>query len=655
MNKKLPRMLRPNIRLYFIMFFAFSISTFFFGGFSHELGIVQFFILIILIIYSRIVTKRRTAKLIDYLESVSDGMDLTIRDIPLPVMLYNPDTDEIIWSNDKFISAAGLKTPFFERHISDVVPDYNGEWLLDRRHEYPEILTLGQDKYRVFGNMVRTDDEYFAATYWVNLSAYEETSEEYYNSRPVFMVLLLDNYDELIKGITEREKAVLISNIDDKINFWVSGKGGFICRSDRDRYIFIFEDRHLDSIKNDNFSILDDVHNEVSSNGINATLCIGVGKDGETPNECYRFASLGIEMALSRGGDQAVVRNRYGFEFFGGHSPQKEKRTKVRSRIIANAFGELLNDASKVYIMGHKSADFDSVGSAIGINCIARSKRKTAYIVIDMLDNLAQDMISNVALKPEYKDVFISEQDAILDIDSKSLLVVVDTNRLDQVESGSLLLSCTRVAVIDHHRRSADYIDDAVLNFHEPHASSTAELVTELLQNLVDSSDILRIEAEALLAGLVLDTKGFSINTGSGTFEAAAFLRRIGAEVTAVKRLLQSDLETTTARYALMREAIMYKDGITIAAGNEEYSRVEIAQAADELLNIQGVNTSFAVARTGDHVYVSGRSIGGLNVQVVLEKLGGGGSQSTAGLQVTGKTVDEVVEDLKKAIDSCKR
>ena len=209
MNKKLPRTLRPNVRLYFVLFFAFAISTFFLGGFSRELGIIQFLILIALIIYSRYATKRRTAKLIDYLESVSDGMDLTIRDIPLPVMLYNPDTDEIIWSNDKFISAAGLKTPFFERQISDVVPDYNGEWLLDKRHEYPEILTLGDEKYRVFGNMVRTDDEYFAATYWVNTSAYEETSEEYYNSRPVFMVLLLDNYDELVKGINEREKSVL--------------------------------------------------------------------------------------------------------------------------------------------------------------------------------------------------------------------------------------------------------------------------------------------------------------------------------------------------------------------------------------------------------------------------------------------------------------
>lgn len=657
MNKKLPGLLKPNVRLYFIMLTLFAISTVFFAIYrresSIELGIAQFIMIFILIIYSRIASKKRTANLLDYIESVSDGMDLTIRDIPLPIMIYNPDTDEIIWANDKFITAAGMKTPFFDRNISDVVPDYNGEWFLNKKHEYPEALTLGEGKYKVFGNMVRTDTEYIATTYWIDISAHEEMSEEYYNSRLVFAVLLLDNYDDFLRDLSEKEKSILTSNIDEKINVWASGKGGYLCRSHRDRYFFLFEERHLDEMLEDKFSILDNVRTEISSNGVHATLCIGVGKDGETPNESYRFASLGVEMALSRGGDQAVLRNRYGFEFFGGHSKQFERRTKVRSRIMANAFGELLNDASTVFIMGHKMADYDSVGAAIGVNCIARSKNKPARIVMSMEDNLALNIINAIKKLPEYSDVFISEQEAILEMDSKSLLVIVDTNRPDQVESKALLLSSTRIAVIDHHRRAADYIDNAVLNFHEPHASSTAELVTELLQYLVDRADILRLEAEALLAGLVLDTKGFSINTGSGTFDAAASLRRAGADVTDVKRYLQSDIKIATARYALMREATMYIEGVTIAVGNEEYSRLEIAQAADELLNISGVNTSFAVARTGDYVYVSGRSIGGLNVQVVLEKLGGGGSQSTAGLQMKDKSVEEVVTRLKAAIDEC--
>ena len=324
----------------------------------------------------------------------------------------------------------------------------------------------------------------------------------------------------------------------------------------------------------------------------------------------------------------------------------------MNTKITGQHSGEwlsMMRSFEGVVLMGHQLPDHDAIGSMAGMAALAIEAGIPVSIapglplegVQPAIDSLADDGIPVLTEPPENI--------------ARCVIVVVDTQRSTFSAYPKWLPLAGGVAVIDHHRRSVDYIDDAVLNFHEPHASSASELVTELLQYLVDSSDILRIEAEALLAGLVLDTKGFSINTGSGTFEAAAFLRRIGAEVTAVKRLLQSDLETTTARYALMREAIMYKEGITIAAGNEEYSRVEIAQAADELLNIQGINTSFVVASTGDHVFVSGRSIGGLNVQVVLEKLGGGGSQSTAGLQVTGMSVEEVVEKLKKAIDSCAR
>jgi c-di-AMP phosphodiesterase-like protein len=301
--------------------------------------------------------------------------------------------------------------------------------------------------------------------------------------------------------------------------------------------------------------------------------------------------------------------------------------------------------------MGHKLADYDAVGAAVGVCCIARAKHKTAHIVIDMGNNLSQNLIDMISQLPEYRDVFISEQDAIIESDSKSLLVVVDTSRPDKVESETLLMSCTRVAVIDHHRRAAEYIDSAVLNFHEPYASSTAELVTEMMQYLVEKADILRAEAEALLAGMVLDTKSFAINTSSGTFDAAAFLQRMGADAAAVKRLLQSDIETATERYALMRSAVIYKDGVALASSGEIHSKISIAQAADELLNISGVHTSFVAAYDGEDVFVSGRSIGGVNVQVILEKLGGGGSQSTAGLQVRGTSIEQVIRDLKKAID----
>jgi c-di-AMP phosphodiesterase-like protein len=264
---------------------------------------------------------------------------------------------------------------------------------------------------------------------------------------------------------------------------------------------------------------------------------------------------------------------------------------------------------------------------------------------------IAQNIVNLAMQLPEYKDVFISGQDAILKADNKTLLVVVDTSRPEKVESESLLLSCMRVAVIDHHRRAEDYIENALLNFHEPYASSSSELVTEMMQYLVERNDILRTEAEALLAGIALDTKGFAINTGSGTFDAAAYLKRAGADPAVVKQILQSDMEIATARYELLRLAKVYKNGIALAYSDNEQCRISIAQASDEMLGIQGIHTSFAIARDGDTVYVSGRSIGNVNVQVILEKLGGGGSHATAGLQVTEKSVDAVVAELKKAID----
>ena len=652
MNKKLPRVFQPTVRLYVVLLAASAAVTFFFGEYNKVIAGAEVAALILLALYSRISTRKRTAKLLDYIESMSEGMDLTVRDTPLPVVVYNSQTNGIIWANGRFTAMTGMRVPFFETSITDIVPGYSGDWLLDGKNETQDFVPIGDRKYKVFGSMVRPQREYIATTYWVDVTEQARISDEYLDSRPVFAILTLDNYDDLLKGMREKEKNMLLSDIDEKIGIWAGDIGGYLCKFERDRHFFLFEERHLDAFVKDNFSILDAVRSYVGSDGVYATLSIGIGKDGKTPQENYRYASLGVEMALSRGGDQAVLRNRYGFEFFGGHAPQLENRAKVKSRIMANAFGELLSDASTVFIMGHKPADFDSVGAAAGVCCIARSKRKNARIVIDLENHHAHPLIDIIMQAPEYSGIFISEQDAIVMADSKSLLVVVDTSRPEKVESNSLLLSCTRVAVIDHHRRAADYIDNAVLNFHDPHASSSSELVAEMMQYLVEKQDILRVEAEALLAGVVLDTKGFAMNTGSGTFEIAAYLRRSGADAASVKKLMQSDIGTATSRYEIMRGAAIYRDGIALASSEEPQSRISIAQAADELLTITGVHTSFVAAKDGENVYVSGRSIGGVNVQLILETMGGGGSQSTAGLQVAGAEVGQVIDDLKKAIDN---
>ena len=376
-----------------------------------------------------------------------------------------------------------------------------------------------------------------------------------------------------------------------------------------------------------------------------------MGKDGGSFQELMQFANLSIEMALSRGGDQAVVRNQFTFEFYGGRSKETEKRTKVKSRVMANALSALVADSSQVFIMGHKSPDNDCMGAAAGVCAIARKKGVPAHIIREAGSPPAKVLMDKLAHLEEYQDCFLSAQEALLLADNRSLVVVVDTNRPEQVQSLDLVQSCNRVAVIDHHRRAATYIEGAALNYHEPYASSASELVTELLQYIADPTDLTRAEAEALLAGIVLDTKNFTMRTGGRTFEAAAFLRRAGADTAEVKKLFQNDLEGTIAKYAIIQNAKLYREKIAIAVVDHTVGRIVAAQAADELLNIIGIDTSFVLYPDGERVIISARSMGDTNVQVILEKLGGGGNAAAAGGQISGKSLSQVATELSHAID----
>ena len=381
-------------------------------------------------------------------------------------------------------------------------------------------------------------------------------------------------------------------------------------------------------------------------------MSIGVGLDGASYDEDYSFATLAEDMALSRGGDQAVVKNKFNFEFFGGRGAEVETRTKVKSRVMANSLSRLVQDASQVFIMGHRYADLDAVGAAVGVRCIARRFHCPAKIVLDMDKNAVGPLLTMLHDEEEYHGAFISAQEALLEADSRTLLVVVDTNRPEQVEDESLLTACSnRLAVIDHHRRAATYIKNATLTLYEPNASSSCELVTELMQELCEPADILPFEADAVLSGIVLDTKNFTIRTGDRTFDAAAFLRRSGADTTRVKKLFQNGMEETMERYDIMKQARIYK-GIAVVAAQETQNRIVAAQAADELLNISGVNASAVLYPTGDGgVAVSARSIGNVNVQVLLETLGGGGNRSAAGAQIANCSLRDAVNKLFTAID----
>ena len=471
-------------------------------------------------------------------------------------------------------------------------------------------------------------------------------------TKPLMAILMVDNYEELMKGIPDNARSALRSEIDQRLDQWAAPAQGLFCRYDRDRYLFLFEEHFLAQFQEGKFSVLDAVHEVVSPNGLPATVSIGIGRDADTLEELFQYASLSVEMALSRGGDQAVIKNKFNFEFYGGRTKELEKRTKVKSRVMANALGELVADASRVFVMGHKFPDLDCIGAAAGVCAIARKKGTPVNIVKEAGQTPASEMMEKLSQLPEYQGVFLSVQDAILAADVNALLVVVDTNRPEQVVSQDLLESSSKVAVIDHHRRAATYIANAALNFHEPYASSASELVTELLQYLLESADLRKAEAEALLAGITLDTKQFTMRTGSRTFEAAAFLRRSGADTGDVKKLFQNDLEGTIARYDIIQNARMYRNDIAVARVDHPVGRITAAQAADELLNISGIDTSFVLFPDGEgRVILSARSMGDVNVQVILEKLGGGGNAATAGAQVPGKSVEEVTKDLLRAID----
>ena len=655
MNRKLARLFQPSFQLYFVCLVLFALISAFF---SIPLAVVELAAILALAVYSRQHTNRCRREIARYLENVTGTVDTATKDTmansPLPMIIFRPESDDIIWTNDRFLQLTGEREHLFDAKLSALIPGFDSRWLMEGKTECPTEVEYGSRRFLVFGHLVRTGGRsggFLATTYWVDVTEFSLIRERYQATRPVAAVLLLDNYDELMKNLTENQRSALVSEIDARLDEWVAESGGMLRRYQRERYLFIFDEQYLAKFIENKFDILDAIHQVVNPSGINATLSIGVGKDGETYRELFQFANLSIDMALSRGGDQAVIRNKFTFEFYGGRSKETEKRTKVKSRVMANALSALVSDSSQVFIMGHRSPDNDCIGAAAGVCALCRKNGVPVHIIKEAAPPPAQELIDRLSPLPEYQDCFLTAQEALLIADSRSLTVVVDTNRPDQVQAAELLESCNRVAVIDHHRRAATYIEGAALNYHEPYASSASEMVTELLQYIVEPNQILRSEAEALLAGIVLDTKNFTMRTGGRTFEAAAFLRRSGADTAEVKKLYQNDLADTVAKYALIQNAQLYRDHIALAVSPQPVNRIIAAQAADELLNIMGIDTSFVVAPDGDKVNLSARSMGDTNVQVILEKLGGGGNAAAAGGQVAGQSVDEVAQALKEAID----
>ena len=464
---------------------------------------------------------------------------------------------------------------------------------------------------------------------------------------------MIDNYEETMQQLESEEKPQVIAEIDKCIYEWTDKTNGVLIKSDRDRYVYLFEQRYFESVKEDKFSILDKVKEIKTIENVQITLSIAISNDGSTDKEKYKSAQAAMDVVLGRGGDQAVIRENEIYKFYGGRAQEVEKRTKVKARVVAHALENLIKDASKVMIMGHTNPDIDSMGSSMGIYRLAKSLGKKAYIIDSNETNTLQSFKADLAKEPEYEDILITKEVAEENIDKETLVVVVDTHKTTYVEAPELLKRTDKIVIIDHHRRSADYIENATLTFQEVYASSAAELVTELLQYAEVRVDLKTIEAESLYAGIMMDTKNFTFKTGVRTFEAAAYLRRCGVNIIRVKKWFQSNLDTFNKIAGIVKKAEIVNETIAIATYEKKDKEASLicAKAADELLTISDITASFVMGKVGNKICISGRSIGDINVQIILEKLGGGGHITLAGAQVEGMTMEETKQELINRIN----
>lgn len=624
------------------------------------IAIIEASVLAIFIVWNFISYKLRDRKISKMIESkvydMSNAKDNTLMNFPLPIAALRVDDSYVVWGNEQFYEMCGVSESKMDVKVCDFLPDFSGKWLLEGRTLYPSVLDVNGKKYRIHGNLVRSNNDedtaaFLGLTYWVDVSDYDNLKTLYEESRLVLGIVVIDNLDEITKNQPDRIINDIMEEVEDRLDKWASEYGGIIRRYNRDRYICLFEKNGFNRMKADSFKVIEKMHSIENNNGVAVSLSIGFGEDAQSLQESLQFADMSIELALTRGGDQAVIKNRFNFEFFGGRGLEVEKRTKVKSRVMANTLKELIKDSSRVIVMSHKYEDYDSIGAAVGVCIIARKFGVRYNIAADLKNNAATPLINALGEEDIYKGIFMNPRDALIHADGKTLLVIVDTNRPEQVEDADLLEACNRVAVIDHHRVAATYIHNAALAFIEPYSSSTCELMSEILQEITEKNDIQKFEADALLSGIVLDTKNFTIRTGERTFDAAAYLRHCGADTTDVKRLMQSNIDDTIKKYNILTNAELYRK-VAIAIPTDPQTRVIVASAADELLNISGVDASIVIA-PGENggVFASARSIGELNVQIIMETLGGGGNRSAAAVQFADISLEDAVERVYRAID----
>ncbi len=567
--------------------------------------------------------------------------------LPMPILVVDA-IGEIIWYNDCCRKQVFNEADYYGSSISALVP---GIQLSSKLSEGGFDISVGKKEYTVYGVEDKSESSLMYTIYLTENTELKQYYREYFLSRPSVMIIAIDSFEELQQSAKESERSLLLSQVEYTIQKYIGECEGVICKVERDRFIAVVEDRFMDRMVERRFDLLDIVRAMSASDRAPTTLSIGVSRQAQSYSEGEQMARQALDMSLGRGGDQASVKTKNGYEFYGGVSKGIEKRTKVKSRIVATALSELIEGSENIILMGHKFADLDSVGSAVALSKVIRQMGKPAVIALNSAKSLIGPLWDRL-IQNGYEDVFVEPAQLLDQITKGTLLIIVDTHIKDVLDSQEIYEACQNVVVIDHHRRMVGYIDNAVIFYHEPYASSASEMVTELVQYFGERNNIGRVEAEALLAGIMLDTKNFVIKTGVKTFEAAAYLRRQGADTIEVRKLFASSMESYQRRSRLVSAAEVYR-GCAISSSSSPGEDIKLVapQAADELLTISDVEASFVLYEYEGAINISARSMGALNVQLIMEKLGGGGHLTMAAAQITGVSLENARQMLLEAID----
>ena len=614
---------------------------------------------VILTIYTIWDNIKNKDELLDRIEQatsdLNSGAKINLINSPIPLVLIETD-GRIKWKSRTFVEE--FQNTDMSTYLTSLVKEIKLD--LDKDDTKATIVkqfNVNKKIYKINGVVVKkrrdkrkNGQEYMLNLYFIDETKYNTLFDKYNNSKTCIGLAIIDNYEDIIQRAMPEEKLELLANIEKELIEWINGNGGLLIKTERDSFVFVFERQFLTEFEKDKFSILDKVKKIKTSNDIQITLSLSICNDGKNDYEKYKSALAGMDIVLGRGGDQAIVRKEEKIKFYGGKSLEVEKRTKVKARTISASITKAIKEADNVIVMGHSNIDIDAIGSALGIYRLVKTFDKDCYIASEPKGNSLEKFLDVLKENEsdDYSKVFVGEEDAEELITDNTLLFVLDTNRKSYAEFPELVDKISKIIVIDHHRKGTDAITDLIVSFHEVYASSTAELVTEIIQYNTETVNLNLIEAEALYGGIMIDTKDFTFKTGVRTFEAAAYLRKYGVDIIRVKKWFQTDLESYNKISEIIKNVEIIEDNIGIAIYDKDDKNANLicAKAADELLTISDISASFVMALMGEKVCISGRSVGDINVQLILEKLGGGGHITLAGAQLEGFTLEDAKSEL---------